>query len=290
MRCRIGLLAVALSLLPRVGLAEPPPLRIEAPARFAPLASRLQNLNPHAVSAAMDLVGLREPGPPISIILTPEDSETARRTPAWVSGYALVSAGSIVLFPERQVSYPHGSMEELLLHELTHVFIMRVTRGHTAPRWFEEGLAMVASGEHDLEDRAWGFWIGLTATPTSSEEVNRLFDDHPPSVEKAYLLAEALVRYLMTSLGADIPRRILARRAEGVPFADAVQTVTGQSLLQLEREFWAQQTAWRRWIPVITSSAILWLVIVLLALGALRKQRQRAAAVKRQWEKEEEES
>jgi hypothetical protein len=102
-------------------------------------------------------------------------------------------------------------------------------------------------------------------------------------------LAEALVRYLMTSLGADIPRRILARRAEGVPFADAVQTVTGRSLLQLEHEFWAQQTAWRRWIPVITSSAILWLVIVLLALGALRKQRQRAAAVKRQWEKEEEE-
>jgi peptidase MA superfamily protein len=289
MRWSVRLLAVALGLLPLVGLAEPPPLRIEAPARFAPLASRLQNLNPHAVSAAMELVGLREPGPPISIILAPEDSETARRAPSWVSGYALVPVGSIVLFPERQVSYPHGSLEGLLLHELTHVFAMRMTRGHKGPRWFEEGLAMVASGERDLEDRAWGFWIGLTTTPTSSEEINRLFGENPPAVQKAYLLAEALVRYLMTSLGPDIPRRILGKRAEGVPFEDAVQTVTGRSLLELEREFWAQQTAWRRWIPLVTSSAILWVIIVLLALGALRRQRQRAAAVKRRWEKEEEE-
>ena len=306
MRWSVRLLAVALGLLPLVGLAEPPSLVFEAPARFAPLASRLQNLNPHAVRAAMELVGLREPGPPISIILAPEDSETARRAPPWVSGYALVPVGSIVLFPERQVSYPHGSLEGLLLHELTHVFVMRVTRGHTGPRWFEEGLAMVASGERDLEDRAWGFWIGLTATPTSLEEINRLFGENPPAVQKAYLLAEALVRYLMTSLGPDSlpfspahpepaktgslsPQRILGKLAEGVPFEDAVQTVTGRSLSQLEREFWAQQTAWRRWIPVVTSSAILWLVIVLLALGALRKQRRRAAAVKRQWEKEEEE-
>jgi hypothetical protein len=147
---------------------------------------------------------------------------------------------------------------------------------------------MVASGERDLDDLAWGFWIGLTATRTPLEEVNRLFGEDPPSIQKAYLLAEALVRYLIASFGPDIPRRILGERADGVPFEDAVQTVTGRSLRELEREFWVQQLGWRRWIPVATSSAILWIVIVLLALAVLRKQRQRAAAVKRQWEKEEE--
>jgi hypothetical protein len=49
MRWSVRLLAVALGLLPLVGLAEPPSLVFEAPVRFAPLASRLQQLNPHAV-------------------------------------------------------------------------------------------------------------------------------------------------------------------------------------------------------------------------------------------------
>jgi len=290
------LLAVALGLLPLVSLAadlpsavfDPPPLVFEAPPRFAPLAGRLQKLNPQAVNAAMELVGLQGVGPPISIVLVPEDSEIAHQTSSWVSGYALVPSGRIVLFPDRQVSYPHGSLEGLLLHELTHVFVMRVTGSRTGPRWFEEGIAMVASGERDLEDRAWGVWTGLTATPTTLEDINRLFGEGPPSVQKAYLLSEALVRYLMTALGPDIPRRILAERADGVPFEEAVQTVTGRSILEFERDFWAQQTAWRRWIPVMTSSTIIWVAIMLVAWAAFRKQRQRASAVKRQWEKEEE--
>lgn len=290
------LLAVALGLLPLVSLAadlpsvvfDPPLLLFEAPPRFAPLAGRLQKLNPQAVNAAMQLVGLQGAGPPISIVLVPEDSEIAHQTSSWVSGYALLSSGRIVLFPDRQVSYPHGSLEGLLLHELTHVFVMRVTGSRTGPRWFEEGIAMVASGERDLEDRAWGVWMGLTATPTTLEDINRLFGEGPPSVQKAYLLSEALVRYLMTTLGPDVPRRILAERADGVPFEEAVQAVTGRSVLEFERDFWAQQTAWRRWIPVMTSSTIIWVAIMLVAWAAFRKQRQRASAVKRQWEKEEE--
>lgn len=276
--------------MPQVGLAaDPPPLIFEAPPRFAPLADRLQKVNRQALSAAMELVGLQEPGPPITIILATEDMDMARHTPSWVSGYALIPSGTIVVFPERQVSYPHGSWEALLLHELAHVFVMRVSREHTGPRWFEEGIAMVASGERDLEDRAWGFWIGLTATPIPLEEMNRLFSKNPPLVQKAYLLSDALVRYLMTSRGADIVRQILAERADGVPFEDAVQKVTGWTLMELETKFWAQQTVWRRWIPVATSSTIVWAAIVLLALAALRKQRQRAAAVKQKWEEEGEE-
>lgn len=291
----VRLLAVALSLLPLMSRAaddssvvfDPPSMVFEAPPRFAPLASRLQKVSLQAVNTAMELVGLQATGPPISIALVPEDSEIAHQVPSWVSGYSLVPSGRIVLFPDRHVSYPHGSLEGLLLHELTHVFVMRVTGSRTGPRWFEEGIAMVASGERDLEDRAWGFWIGLTATPTALEDINRLFGEGPPSVQKAYLLSEALVRFLMTSLGPDIPRRILAERADGVPFEEAVQTVTRRSLLELERDFWSQQTAWRRWIPVMTSSTIVWVAVMLVAWAAFRKQRQRAAAVKRQWEKEE---
>lgn len=285
---RLLVAAAAVSLTPSGGLSnELPSLVVEAPPRFAPLAARLQQLNPVAVRAAMDLVGLEDAQPPISVTLVAEDSAIARQTPAWVSGLALVPSGRIVLFPDRQISYPHGTLEGVLLHELTHVFVMRVTGGRHGPRWFDEGLATVASGEHDLEDGVWAFWAGLTAARISTEQLDRLFSEDPASVRTAYLLAEALVRYLMTSFGEDVPGRILESLSDGLPFAEAVRGATGRSLLEVEQGFWADQLGWRRWVPAATSTAILWLAIVLLALVALRKQRQRAAAVRRQWEEEE---
>jgi len=289
-RLGVALLAIALALLPLVGLAaEPPPLIFEAPPRFTELADRLRKLNPEAISAAMELVGLDVAGLPVTIILATEDSDMARRTAPWVSGYTVISSGAIVLFPERQVAYPHGSLEALLLHELTHVFAMRAAGGRLGPRWFEEGIAMAASGERDLEDQAWGVWIGLTATRTPLEEIDRLFSRDPPFVQKAYLLSEAVVRHLMTSMGPYAVHRILVERAHGASFEEAFQKVTGRTLPEFETAFWAQQTAWRRWIPVVTSSTIIWVAIIVVALAAFRKQRQRTAAVKRQWEKEGEE-
>ncbi|HKN86351.1 MAG TPA: hypothetical protein VJV04_05810 [Nitrospiraceae bacterium] len=191
-----------------------------------------------------------------------------------MSGYTVIPSGIIVLFPERQVSYPHGSLEALLLHELAHVFALRAAGGRVGPRWFEEGIAMVASGEQDLVDRAWGVWIGLTTTRTSLEEIDLLFSEHPLSVQTAYLLSEALIRYLMTSTGASTVRQILFERADGASFEEAFQKVTRRTLQELERDFWAQQLAWRRWIPVLTSSMIVWLIILLVAWTARRKQRQ----------------
>lgn len=285
---RLLVAATGLSLTPSgVLAADLPSLVVEAPPRFAPLAARLQRLNPVAVSAAMDLVGLEDAQPPISVTLVSEDSAMAQQTPAWVSGLALVPSGRIVLFPDRQISYPHGTLEGVLLHELTHVFVMRVTGGHHGPRWFEEGLATVASGEHDLEDGVWAFWAGLTAARISTDQLDRLFSQDPASVRTAYLLAESLVRYLMTAYGEDVPRLILESLSDGLPFVEAVQGATGRSLLELEQGFWADQLGWRRWVPAATSTAILWVAIVMLALVALRKQRQRAAAVRRRWEEEE---
>ena len=93
----------------------------------------------------------------------------------------------------------------------------------------------------------------------------------------------------MTSMGPNAVRRILVEHAHGVSFEDAFQKVRGGHCRNFETAFWDQQTAWRRWIPVVTSSTIIWVAIMVVALAAFRKQRQRTAAVKQQWEKEGEE-
>ena len=113
--------------------AEPPHLVIEAPQPLLPLAERLRGMSPLAFLPVMELVGLEHPGPPILVVLALEGSEPARLAPSWAAGYAVGRAGMVVLLPERIPSYPYGSIEAVLEHEVAHVLIARAARGRPIP-------------------------------------------------------------------------------------------------------------------------------------------------------------
>src|SRR5882672_7140896 len=85
---------------------EPPRLVVEAPPRLAGTAAQLRAIDPSRLISVMRLVGLKEPGPPIRVILAPEESTAAGIVPPWVSGYAMGEEGTIVLLPGRVPSYP----------------------------------------------------------------------------------------------------------------------------------------------------------------------------------------
>jgi 4-amino-4-deoxy-L-arabinose transferase-like glycosyltransferase len=81
---------------------------------------------------------------------------------------------------------------------------------------------------------------------------------------------------------------ILSGVAAGLPFEEAFRRATGESLGQAEESFWERQTFWYRWVPLLTSSVTLWLLVTLLALWAMGKRRARDAAQRRLWDEEEE--
>ncbi len=266
---------------------EPPELIVEAPEGLRPLAERLGAVDVRSYRLAMELTGLAQAGPAIRVILAPEGSPPATRVPAWVSGYALGKAGVIVLLPERVSSYPYGSIESVLSHELAHVLVARAARGRPVPRWFDEGLAMVVADRWDLEDRARLVWAMVGGRQVSRAELNGLFRQDAASARRAYVLAGALVRYLLQQWGPEVPGKILALVGRDVPFAEAFQQVTSVNLAEAEASFWTEQALWNRWVPIVSSSATLWMGITLLAIYAYRKQRQRAAALRQQWEQED---
>ena len=112
-------------------------------------------MDPARLAPAVGLVGLRDPGPPIRVILAPEGSEgLARPVPGWVAGYAVSEAGVVVLLPGRLPAVPDSSLEDLLGHEVAHVLVSRAAGGRPVPRWFHEGMAMIAGGWWGLEERS----------------------------------------------------------------------------------------------------------------------------------------
>lgn len=284
----IGGLLLFLLMAQSLPAAEPPQLIIQAPESLRSLATRLRNVKTQKFLSTMQLTGLEHPGPPIHVILASEQSTLADQAPSWASGYAISHQGVIVLLPERVPSYPYTSLDMVLSHEIAHVLVARAARGRPVPRWFDEGLAMVAARTWDIEDRARLVWAMVAASHVSFAQVNALFQQDQASARRAYVLANAVVRDLLQRYGPEMPKHVLALIAHDVPFEDALFRVTSSTVAEVEASFWTRhQYMWTRWIPVVTSSIVLWTGIVLLAVYAFKKQRKRAAVLKREWEEED---
>jgi len=117
--------------------------------------------------------------------------------------------------------------------------------------------------------------------------VDRRFGGNEGEVRSAYTLAGAFVRDLMRRHGREVVGTILSGVAAGRSFDEAFARATGSPLAEAERAFWERQTFWYRWVPFLSSSAVLWILITLLALWAIQRRRRRDAAQRALWEAEE---
>lgn len=279
----VGVMAVLWLL---AGLAPRLDLRIEAPPELAAARARLEAIDNLRLDALVPLVGLAEPGPAIHVLLAAETSEWARRSPAWIAGLAL-GADRIVLFPARSSVYPHDTLEDVLRHEVMHVLIARAARGRRVPRWFNEGLAMDAERPWALRDTtrvAYALALGPTLTV---DQIDGLFAGDHAAQSRAYALAGAFVRALLATHGRVVVVRLLSRVADDVPFEDAYAELTGETLRSAEGRFWREQRVWVTWVPLVTSTTVLWMMMTLLALYVARRRRRARAAVHRRWAAEE---
>jgi len=262
-------------------------LVVEAPPSLEPVAVRLRSLDPVQIAGAARLVGLADPGPPIRVILAAEESVPALSAPPWVAGYALPEQGVVVVLPARSPHYPDSSLEDLLRHEVAHVLIGRASNHRPLPRWFHEGVAMIAGLSWGLEEQSRLAATLLRSGEVPMEEVDRRFGGGEGEVRSAYTLAGAFVRDLLRRHGREVVGAILSGVAAGLPFDEAFARATGTTLAGAERTFWESQTFWYRWVPFLTSSAVLWILVTLLALWAIRRRRKRDAALRAGWAAED---
>ncbi|MEM7356987.1 MAG: hypothetical protein AAF657_39600 [Acidobacteriota bacterium] len=266
---------------------QPPDLRFEAPERLAPLVDRLEQLDSQLLLDAMTLLGLEDAGPPIRVVLAPEGSREARRAPSWAVAYAVGGASLVVLIPSRVPGYPDPSLEAVLRHEIAHVLIARAAGHRPVPRWFNEGLAIRAAREWGFEDRARVAVATVRRDGVALPEIERRFQAGAHSAASAYALSTAFVRFLLDRHGSFVAARIFDQLAAGHAFPQAFHRATGATVAMEEERFWRHLNLWNKWIPFLSSSATLWMLITALALWAFKRRRQRDAEQVAAWEEEE---
>jgi hypothetical protein len=270
------LLALAVTLcLAAVAAAQPFELTVSAPAELSGLAARIERTRPDALAAALERAGLGVP-PEVHVTLVAEGAALARGTPGWIVGQAR-GTDAVVIFPGRIGSYPHDSLESVVLHEIVHLALNARAGGRPLPRWFHEGVAVSV-------EAGWGLGsqvrlLAAAARSPAMDDIATLFaSGNPPDVTTAYLLSAALVDDVRRRHGLAVPGAIAGRVARGEAFDPAFEAETGEPVEA------AAAHAWRlyrglRWLPIVTSPSALWAGILLLAclafVARLRRRRQK---------------
>lgn len=279
---------VLAALLAAEASAQPQALRIdvEAPPTLAGVAARVRAEVPDLHSIQTLLGDVRLPAR-VRIVLAEEQSAEGRSAPTWVAGYALPAIDTIVLFPTRVPAYPDRNLPTLLAHELAHLLVHHAAGGQRMPRWFEEGVATVAAREWGLEDSARFAAAVIGPGPGSLKEVDEGFVQDAGQVSRSYALASALVRHLLRRSGDDAIARVLARVQRGESFDLAFERTCDLALGGFESDFFGREVFWRTWVPFLSSTAALWMLITSLALLAIWRRRRLDATQRAAWEEEE---
>lgn len=262
-------------------------LLIESPTELSGVAEQVRTFDAAQLVSVMRLTGTHDPGAPIRTLLLSEQSTAAQNTPSWVAGFADPQNDVVIIFPDRIGSYPYRSLEGVLFHEVAHILIGRTTNGRSVPRWFNEGLASAAEQSWSLEDRsrfAWELFVGSDMTITQLES---LFGQSHQDVARAYVISEALVRYILQRHGSFAAASVLNRMGSGASFESALYATTGLTISEHLDRFWESQVTWKYWINLAGHPFTLWGFSTLLAIVAIWRHRRRKLERRHQWEMEE---
>jgi hypothetical protein len=289
-------LLLAALLLTLAGAAGASPTPVEAQVQSPPAVIRgeegmessvawLQKEWPRLATPVAEELGLASPRPVLVVLL---QGKTFRRwsrglIPEWGVGYANWPDGPIAIDIDAAL---RGSktLEQIVQHEISHVYLGQRLEGRRPPTWFVEGVAQRQSGEWTMTDTmALVEAASVGRLPRLSQLVARFPAGGRPA-ELAYRVSLLAVQ--------DIDRRLadrggfaalVARAAETGRFDTAFTEMTGLRLAEFELQLAGRLRGRYGWIAAIAGAGTLFTAMTFLfLLGTARahwRKRKRLAAM-----------
>jgi hypothetical protein len=207
--------------------------------------------------------------------------------PDYAAGVAYPEIGLVLLTIMPVHPGSQQDLGEVFRHELAHVALEDAVNGRPIPRWFNEGFAVLASGETSFPRMRALFSATISDNLLSLGQLERSFPMQEWEAEIAYAEAADVVRFLVRREEKHRFRGLISRLRDGETMDSALLNSYGAETATLENE-WRDEVARRyTFYPVLFSGSVIWAgTLGLFALG-WRKKRRKAEATLARWEKEE---
>ena len=127
-------------------------------------------------------------------------------------------------------------MEEVIIHEINHIYMFRLPNYYTIPSWFKEGMAMKASNEFSLQHKIEisKAIINKTVLPLSKLTNLSLFSQ--TDIMLAYAESAAAIEALIFYYGENVLSDIIINLHNN-SFDDALELASGKSLESYQINF-----------------------------------------------------
>ncbi len=207
-----------------------------------------------------------------------------RRFRDYAAGVAYPEIGLVLLTIKPVHPNSQHDLGEVFRHELAHVALEDAVSGRSIPRWFNEGFAVMASGETSFV-RMQTLWTAtLSDNLLTLAQLDRTFPRRR-KIKPASPTPEAadVVRFLVRREEQHRFRGLVSRLRDGETMDAALLNSYGEETSSLESE-WRDDVAKRfTFWPVLCSGTVIWAgTLGLFALG-WRKRRRKAAATLQRW-------
>jgi hypothetical protein len=207
--------------------------------------------------------------------------------PRYASGVAYSDIGLVLLTLQPVEANARHDLAEVFRHELAHVALHDAVDGRPIPRWFNEGLAVFASGEGSVTrlQTLWTATMSKQLLPLARLE--RTFPTDAVGVSVAYAQAADVVRFLIRREDQQRFVSLLERIRKGQAFDASLKDAYGLDLATLEFE-WREDVS-RRYTfwPAVFSGSFVWAGAVVLFVWAWRRRRKRSDETLARWGREE---
>lgn len=206
--------------------------------------------------------------------------------PDWGVGCAIPSHNLIILKSPVRFKY-YKPFEQVVTHELAHVFLGKFSKGVRIPRWLDEGFAMHQSQEWSLgQDIAVGRAV-LTGSilPLSKIESVNAFGES--KADLAYTESFLAVSYLYREYGAGTEKEILTQLAQGTSIDLAFLRTIGINYLSFQIDFEKYIKTKYNWISFLGDTFLLWLGLAFLIIFLYFLKRRYTKKTLEEWELEE---
>jgi hypothetical protein len=207
--------------------------------------------------------------------------------PDYAAGVAYPEIGLVLLTVKPVHPGSNHDLSEVFRHELAHVALEDAVSGRAIPRWFNEGFAVLASGETSYV-RLQTLWTATVADNLLTlGQLERTFPADENEANIAYAQAADIVRFLVRREEEHRFRGLVSRLRDGESMDSALLNSYGEETATLESE-WREEVAKRyTFWPVLFSGTLIWAGTMGLFVAGWRKKRRKAAATLARWEREE---
>jgi hypothetical protein len=282
------LLAILVCHCAIAGVIESPPLRVTFPEEHRELAT--ESLTVLQASLAKFDDRLPAGDAPIHVFICGTHAEFARYagslSQSSVTGVAQPEAG-IIAVKTPDIAGGGTDYKGTLRHELIHVLLARNSGSGNLPRWLNEGIAMMVSGEHRVGSsiRVGQMYVQGRLIPYRDLYFVFLEPGREMEFGDAYAQALSMTRFLMDRIGEDAFWRVVYA-TKTKTFGEALRAEASVSPTDFYDD-WVGSLWMVALVFSLVSGFTAFQLMAILTIVAYLRKRRKGQATLREWEDEE---